>query len=188
MKLGSTTPACQGSKKTSISCRPRKYHGAFDGFGVRVGLAGSSSGASTSSDHTISRSVTTMAHQELAAHQVRPGVDLVVAGAGRLLERDLDALARRRTAFSSGVAIRYSSRSAATRALQKIRTMTRARTERDRQHAGARKDEGEHHQHRRQDAPFEFTRHGSPRAPGPRTRRDGCARSAPPGRGSSRAE
>src|SRR5881628_2325151 len=55
MKVGRTTPACQGSKKTSISWRPRKYHGAFDGFGVRVGLAGSSSGASTSSDQTISR-------------------------------------------------------------------------------------------------------------------------------------
>src|SRR5215470_17694987 len=52
MKVGSTTPACHGSKKTSISCRPRKYHGALDGFGVRVGLAGSSSGASTRSDHT----------------------------------------------------------------------------------------------------------------------------------------
>src|SRR2546429_3032055 len=55
MKVGNITPACQGSKNTSISCRPRKYHGAFDGFGVRVGLAGSSSGASTSSDQTISR-------------------------------------------------------------------------------------------------------------------------------------
>src|SRR5215467_844687 len=54
MKLGSTTPACHGSKNTSISCKPRKYQGAFDGFGVRVGLAGSSSGASTSSDHTTS--------------------------------------------------------------------------------------------------------------------------------------
>src|SRR3989475_8742295 len=55
MKVGRTTPACQGSKKTSISWRLREYHGAFDGFGVRVGLAGSSSGASTSSDQTISR-------------------------------------------------------------------------------------------------------------------------------------
>src|SRR5947208_2804397 len=55
MKVGSTTPACHGSKKTSISWRPRKYHGALDGLGVRVGLAGSSSGASTRSDHTIRR-------------------------------------------------------------------------------------------------------------------------------------
>src|SRR3989304_3477662 len=57
MNEGSTTPACHGSKNTSISCRPRKYHGALDGFGVRVGFAGSSSGASTTSDHTISKTV-----------------------------------------------------------------------------------------------------------------------------------
>ena len=81
MKVGSTTPACHGSKNTSISCRPRKYHGAFDGFGVRVGLAGSSSGASTSSDHTISKTMTKMAHRNSSAHQVRPGVHLVVARA-----------------------------------------------------------------------------------------------------------
>src|SRR5215468_3100636 len=63
MNVGSTTPACQGSKKTSISWSPRKYQGAFDGFGVRVGLAGSSSGASTRSAHTSSSSVITMAHR-----------------------------------------------------------------------------------------------------------------------------
>src|SRR5579862_766311 len=66
MNDGSTTPACHGSKKTSISCRPRKYHGAFDGFGVRVGLAGSSSGASTSSDHTRSSTTMRMAHRNSA--------------------------------------------------------------------------------------------------------------------------
>src|SRR5262245_24519128 len=63
MNVGSTTPACHGSKKTSISWSPRKYQGAFDGFGVRVGLAGSSRGASTSSAHTSSSSVITMAHR-----------------------------------------------------------------------------------------------------------------------------
>src|ERR1700691_347526 len=52
MKLGSTTPAYHGSKNTSISCKPRKYHGAFDGLGVRVGCDGCSSGALSSSDHT----------------------------------------------------------------------------------------------------------------------------------------
>src|SRR5262249_50954432 len=63
MNVGSTTPACHGSKKTSISWSPRKYQGAFDGFGVRVGFAGSSSGASTSSAQTSSNSVMTMAHR-----------------------------------------------------------------------------------------------------------------------------
>src|SRR5678815_3007614 len=66
IRLGSTTPACHGSKKTSISCRPRKYHGAFDGLGVRAGFAGSSSGASTSSAHTTSRSSTAMAQRNSA--------------------------------------------------------------------------------------------------------------------------
>src|SRR5204863_10206336 len=52
MNVGSTTPACHGSKKTSISCRPRKYHGALDGLGVRVGLAGYAGGAFTRGDRT----------------------------------------------------------------------------------------------------------------------------------------
>src|SRR3954466_5311635 len=51
---GSTTPASQGSKYTNISCSPRKYHGAFDGFGVFAGFAGCSSGAFRKIDHTIS--------------------------------------------------------------------------------------------------------------------------------------
>src|SRR3984893_15349957 len=53
MRLGSTTPASHGSKYTSISCSPRKYHGAFDGFGVFAGLAGCSSGAFRKIDDTI---------------------------------------------------------------------------------------------------------------------------------------
>src|ERR1035437_1317286 len=53
IKEGITTPAIHGSKYTSISCKPRKYHGAFDGFMVSVGLAGSSSGAFNAIDHTI---------------------------------------------------------------------------------------------------------------------------------------
>src|ERR1700687_1632809 len=58
MKLGSTTPAYHGSKNTSISCNPRKYHGAFEGFGVRVGLLGSSSGALMVSDQIVSTAMT----------------------------------------------------------------------------------------------------------------------------------
>src|SRR5215467_11171334 len=58
---GITTPAIQGSKYTSISCSPRKYHGAFDGFMVNVGLAGSSSGAFKVIDQTIRITVTMMA-------------------------------------------------------------------------------------------------------------------------------
>src|SRR5208282_904624 len=58
MKLGSTTPAYHGSKNTSISCNPRKYHGAFDGLGVRVGFDGCSSGALSNSDHTVNTMIT----------------------------------------------------------------------------------------------------------------------------------
>ena len=58
MKLGNTTPAYHGSKKTSISCKPRKYHGAFEGFGVRVGFDGSSSGALMVSDQIVSTAIT----------------------------------------------------------------------------------------------------------------------------------
>src|SRR5208282_4942599 len=58
IKLGSTTPAYHGSKNTSISCRPRKYQGAFDGLGVRVGLLGSSSGALIVSDQMVSTAIT----------------------------------------------------------------------------------------------------------------------------------
>src|SRR5208282_3478897 len=61
MKLGSTTPAYQGSKNTSISCNPRKYHGAFDGLGVLVVLAGSSSGASIVIDQMVSKTTTAIA-------------------------------------------------------------------------------------------------------------------------------
>src|SRR5215471_1165871 len=58
---GITTPAIQGSKYTSISCKPRKYHGALDGFIVSVGLAGSSSGAFKVIDQTIRIIVTMIA-------------------------------------------------------------------------------------------------------------------------------
>src|ERR1035437_223049 len=53
IRLGSTTPASHGSKYTSISCNPRKYHGAFDGFGVFAGFAGCSSGAFRKIDQTM---------------------------------------------------------------------------------------------------------------------------------------
>src|SRR6266446_258576 len=54
IRPGRTTPASHGSKYTSISCSPRKYHGAFDGFGVLAGFAGCSSGAFRKIDQTMS--------------------------------------------------------------------------------------------------------------------------------------
>src|SRR5262249_34125103 len=72
--------------------------------------------------------------EELAAHQERPGVHLVVAGAGGLLDRDLASLAGpradrglrlgRRHRRPSSPQLSSSSRSAERRADQKIRTST----------------------------------------------------------------
>src|SRR5512133_1720343 len=61
ISVGITTPAIHGSKYTSISCNPRKYHGAFAGFIVRLGLDGSSRGAFSVMDHTIRIAVTMIA-------------------------------------------------------------------------------------------------------------------------------
>ncbi len=61
ISVGITTPAIHGSKYTSISCSPRKYHGAFAGFIVRFGFAGSSSGAFSVIDQTIRIMVTIIA-------------------------------------------------------------------------------------------------------------------------------
>src|SRR3990172_414434 len=56
---GMSTPAICGSKYDSNSWRPRKYHGAFDGFGWALGLANSRSGASWKIENTVSRASTT---------------------------------------------------------------------------------------------------------------------------------
>src|SRR5260370_24553627 len=58
INVGSTTPAYEGAKNTNISCKPRKYDGAFDGLGVRVGFDGCTSGGLSSSDHTVSTIIT----------------------------------------------------------------------------------------------------------------------------------
>src|ERR1700681_2660571 len=71
IRLGRTTPASQGSKYTSISWRPRKYHGAFDGFGVLAGFAGCSSGAFRKIDHTIRMTEQTMS--EMSSVYTRSG-------------------------------------------------------------------------------------------------------------------
>src|SRR5437899_1106508 len=68
---GSTTPASHGSKYTSISCNPRKYHGAFDGFGVFAGFAGCSSGAFRKIDQTIR--ITEQRMSEMSSVYTRSG-------------------------------------------------------------------------------------------------------------------
>ena len=96
MKLGSTTPAYHGSKKTSISCRPRKYHGAFDGFGVRVGFDGCSSGALSSSDQTVSTMMTSSDIRNSLRTRNGQVCSFSSTPPPGLLDRDFDALCRRR--------------------------------------------------------------------------------------------
>src|SRR4249920_2626235 len=54
---GMVTPAIIGWNMVSSSCKPRKYHGAFDGFGVRLMLASSSSGAFTKIENSVTKVV-----------------------------------------------------------------------------------------------------------------------------------
>ena len=58
---GMVTPATIGWNIVSSSCRPRKYHGAFDGFGVWLRLASSSSGALTKIEKISTNAVMTSA-------------------------------------------------------------------------------------------------------------------------------
>src|SRR5688572_9941966 len=56
---GMVTPATMGWNIVSNSCRPRKYHGAFDGFGVWLKFAMPSSGALTNVEKTSRNAVHT---------------------------------------------------------------------------------------------------------------------------------
>ena len=54
---GSNTPAIIGLNIFRSSCRPRKYHGAFDGFGVAFTSARPSSGAFTIAENTVTNAI-----------------------------------------------------------------------------------------------------------------------------------
>src|SRR5262245_19672417 len=54
---GIVTPATIGWNIVRSSWRPRKYHGAFDGFGVWFGSASESSGAFTSAEKVVTIAV-----------------------------------------------------------------------------------------------------------------------------------
>src|SRR6266849_6690146 len=187
MNVGSTTPACQGSKKTSISWRPRKYHGALEGFGVRVGLAGSSSGASESSDQTMSSSMMPIAirnSERTRCGQVctlsSPGPVAFLIGTSMRLPAGATALS---AGFVSGVAV---ANLTIFLGVQPLGVPARRPEEQDDdeeeeegngQHARARKDEGQDDEDERGDAARQFGWHRDLTAPAPRSRRAGCARS-----------
>src|SRR4051794_6773944 len=54
---GSVTPAIIGWNVVSNSCRPRKYHGAFEGLGVWLVLANCSNGAFTNTEKMKTKAV-----------------------------------------------------------------------------------------------------------------------------------
>ena len=62
---GMVTPATIGWNIVSSSWRPRKYHGAFDGFGVWLMLASVSSGAFTKIEKTSRKAVHEQGGDEL---------------------------------------------------------------------------------------------------------------------------
>ena len=84
---GIVTPAIIGWNIVSSSCRPRKYHGAFDGFGVWLVLASCSSGALTKIEKTNVNARQASDGDELGGQQVRPRVHLVDRGRLDLLDR-----------------------------------------------------------------------------------------------------
>src|SRR3954447_10429790 len=55
--VGMVTPATIGVYIVSSSCRPRKYHGAFDGFGVWLVSARPSNGALTNAENNVTNAV-----------------------------------------------------------------------------------------------------------------------------------
>ena len=65
----------------SSSCRPRKYHGALEGFGVLLRLASSGSGAFTKIEKSRTKAVHGQRGDELDDEQVGPDVDLVLGAA-----------------------------------------------------------------------------------------------------------
>ena len=54
---GMVTPATIGWNMVSSSWRPRKYQGAFDGFGVKLKLAPARNGALTTAENTSRNAV-----------------------------------------------------------------------------------------------------------------------------------
>ena len=76
---GMVTPATIGWNIVSSSCRPRKYHGAFDGFGVWLTLASAEQRRVHERSRRSSRkAVHDQRGDELDDEQVRPDVDLVL--------------------------------------------------------------------------------------------------------------
>src|SRR5262245_37917277 len=88
ISVGSATPAIHGSKYTSNSCKPTKYQGAFEGFGVLFGSARGSRGAGISIDQSHKKIVVTKKHRTIVYMkygQVNSYCSELAVGTGRLL-------------------------------------------------------------------------------------------------------
>src|SRR5215218_10183123 len=93
--VGTMTPASPASICSSSSCRFRKYHGAFDGFGVWFGLACAVNGALNSTEAAIKISRKTVA--QTASTTTSDG-QTITSSSARSVGR---ASARPRTSSSS---------------------------------------------------------------------------------------
>ena len=83
--VGMMTPARLGCMWSRSSCRFRKYHGAFEGFGVWLGFATSSSGAFT--NHAITTRPMTSSTAEKNSGMSRWGHVVSCAWARRAADR-----------------------------------------------------------------------------------------------------
>jgi hypothetical protein len=104
MKVGTITPAICGSKYDSSSWSPRKYHGAFDGLGVALKFAGSSSGEWMTTDMITSSPV--MASSAPNSISIRWGQVLTLSVGSALtfwIARALTTVSRRWVRTPSGV-------------------------------------------------------------------------------------
>src|SRR3984893_7705215 len=103
-KVGKATPAISGGKRESSSCRPRKYQGAFDGFGVIPGLAWPRRGACNQIETMIRKTV--IATAAMNSLKTNSGKETTISSS--LSSRTVDGAStwRRRCSTRSRAAIR----------------------------------------------------------------------------------
>src|SRR5207248_10473333 len=75
-KVGKATPAISGGNRDSSSCKPRKYQGAFDGFGVMPGLAWPRRGACNQMETMIKKTV--MATAAMNSLKMNSGKETII--------------------------------------------------------------------------------------------------------------
>src|ERR1700736_6967439 len=102
--VGKATPAISGGKRESSSCRPRKYHGAFDGLGVMPGFALPSKGACNQTETMIRKTV--MATAAMKSLKTNSGKETTISSSLSSRTVDGTSACRRRCSTRSRAAIR----------------------------------------------------------------------------------